>query len=280
MTDATSAMFVDLSAATARSFPTRSESEAFVLIDDVRKIFASARGEVVAVDGVSLTICRGEFVSIVGPSGCGKTTLMNLIAGLEHKTSGELLVKGSAVAGPITDVGIVFQDPTLMEWRTVLENVMLQIEVRKLDVASYKDHALELLESLGLSNFVDAYPAQLSGGMKQRVSIARALVHRPSLLLMDEPFSALDAITRDKLNVDLQKLCISEGTTTVFITHSITDAVFLGDKVVVMTPRPGRIARSIDIDIPKPRALSERETERFGQYSGEIRTIFETAGVL
>ena len=256
------------------------DHDAFVHIENVRKVFSSRNSEVVALDGVSMKIGQGEFVSVVGPSGCGKTTLMNLVAGLEQATSGELCIQDRPVVAPVTDVGIVFQDPTLMEWRTVLGNIMLQIEVRKLRREEYYDHALELLDSLGLSKFLHAYPAQLSGGMKQRVSIARALVHRPKLLLMDEPFSALDAITRDKLNVDLQKLCLTEGITTMFITHSITDAVFLGDRVVVMTPRPGQIARSIEVGLPKPRSLAERETNNFANYAGEIRTIFETAGVL
>lgn len=257
-----------------------SEADAFVQIDDVTKVFSSRSREVVALDGVSLDVKSGEFISVVGPSGCGKTTLMNLVAGLERATSGILRIQGVDVVAPVTDVGIVFQDPTLMEWRTVLENVMLQIEVRKLDAEDYHQHAIELLDNLGLSKFHDAYPAQLSGGMKQRVSIARALVHRPTLLLMDEPFSALDAITRDKLNVDFQKLCLSEGTTTLFITHSITDAVFLGDRVVVMTARPGQIAKTIEVGLTKPRSLAERETNEFANYAGEIRTIFETAGVL
>jgi NitT/TauT family transport system ATP-binding protein len=167
-----------------------------------------------------------------------------------------------------------------MDWRKVLGNVMLQVEVRKLPREPYRERALELLSSLGLEDFLDAYPRQLSGGMRQRVSIARALVHKPSLLLMDEPFSALDALTRDKLNLDLQTICMAERTTTLFITHSIPDAVFLGDRVVVMTPRPGRISEIIDIDLPKPRPLALREMAQFTAYAGRIRSIFETAGVL
>lgn len=256
------------------------EARPFVQISDVTKVFSSRNQEIVALDGVSLNIKAGEFISVVGPSGCGKTTLLNLVAGLERATSGTLRIQDVDVVAPVTDVGIVFQDPTLMEWRTVLENVMLQIEVRKLQSEDYREHAVELLDNLGLSEFHDAYPAQLSGGMKQRVSIARALVHRPTLLLMDEPFSALDAITRDKLNLDLQNLCLRECTTTMFITHSITDAVFLGGRVVVMTARPGQIATTIEIGLPKPRSLAERETNEFAKYAGEIRTIFETAGVL
>lgn len=259
---------------------TSSANQRLLEIENVHKTFAGPDGPVRALDGVSLSIGQSEFISVVGPSGCGKTTLLNLVAGLENTTDGRLSISDIPITRPITDVGIVFQDATLMEWRTVLENVMLQIEVRKLKVSEYQGRALELLERLGLGQFLDAYPGQLSGGMKQRVSIARALVHRPGLLLMDEPFSALDALTRDKLNLDLQNLCMNEGTTTLFITHSVMDAVFLADRVVVMTPRPGKIASIIDVDLERPRTLSIRESAKFADYSGRIRTIFEKAGIL
>ncbi len=246
----------------------------------VSKTFQTRLGAVHALDAVDLSIRQGEFISVVGPSGCGKTTLLNLIAGLESSTTGSLRLRDRSIDAPVTDVGIVFQEATLMDWRTVLANVMLQIEVRKLPGQQYRARAVSLLDDLGLGHFLDFYPAQLSGGMRQRVSIARALVHKPSLLLMDEPFSALDALTRDKLNVDIESLCLSEGTTTLFITHNIVDAIFLGDRVVVMTPRPGRIAEVIDIDLPKPRPLALRESRSFTDYVGRIRTIFERAGVL
>lgn len=257
-----------------------SPNNRFLRLENVEKVFSGPDGEVRAVDGVSLDLDSGEFISIVGPSGCGKTTLLNMVAGLESVTAGQLTLNGNLINSPVTDVGIVFQDATLMEWRTVLENVMLQIEVRKLKPRDYVDRALTLIDGLGLSQFRNSYPSQLSGGMKQRVSIARALVHKPSLLLMDEPFSALDALTRDKLNLDIQDLCIREGTTTLFITHSVMDAVFLADRVVVMTPRPGKIDKIIDIDMEKPRKLSVRENNQFGEYSGEIRMVFEKAGIL
>lgn len=248
----------------------------------VSKTYHGRQGQrpVPALEGIDLLVPRGQFLSVVGPSGCGKTTLLNLVAGLERASVGRVSFAGKVLSAPITDVGIVFQDATLMDWRKVLGNVMLQIELRKLPIAPHRARALELLAGLGLQGFLDAFPSQLSGGMRQRVSIARALVHKPSLLLMDEPFSALDALTRDKLNVDLQTLCLAEQTTTLFITHSITDAVFLGDRVVVMTPRPGRIAEIIDVDLPKPRPLSLRETVKFAEYSGHIRAIFERVGVL
>lgn len=247
---------------------------------DVSKAFSADSGIVRALTGVDLPIARGEFVSVVGPSGCGKTTLLNLAAGLDRPTTGKVTILNKAVNAPVTDVGIVFQEATLMDWRTVLQNVLLQIEIRKLPMAPFRDKAIRLLEDFGLGQFLDALPSQLSGGMKQRVSIVRALIHEPSLLLMDEPFSALDALTRDKLNVDMQRLCIAEGTTTLFITHSISDAVLLGDRVVVMTPRPGRVSEVLDIDLPKPRPLAIRETPEFGIYTGRIRSIFEREGVL
>jgi NitT/TauT family transport system ATP-binding protein len=252
------------------------------LVEFVRasKSYRTARGHIDALREVDLSIAPGEFLSVVGPSGCGKTTMLNLVAGLESPTSGHVSFCGRKVDKPITDVGIVFQDATLMDWRNVIENVMLQIEIRKLEFAPYRKRAEQLLTSLGLARFHSALPSQLSGGMKQRVSIARALVHKPGLLLLDEPFSALDALTRDKLNIDLQDLCMAERTTALFITHSIADAVFLGERVVVMTPGPGRIAATIDVDLPKPRDLRLRETPEFGMYVGRIRSIFEQEGVL
>jgi NitT/TauT family transport system ATP-binding protein len=262
--------------------PKRAAGEPTPLLDcrGISKTFRTRQGVVQALQSVELSVRKGEFISVVGPSGCGKTTMLNLIAGLEQPTSGSVVLRGRSIDAPVTDVGIVFQEATLMDWRTVLANVMLQIEVRKLEPGQYRDRAVNLLNGLGLGKFLDAYPAQLSGGMRQRVSIARALVHKPSLLLMDEPFSALDALTRDKLNLDIENLCMAEETTTLFITHSIIDAVFLADRVVVMTPRPGRIADVIDIDLPKPRPLALREAREFTDYVGRIRTIFERAGVL
>lgn len=254
----------------------KNTGETFLRCSDVSKRYGTVR----ALEEIDLAVPRGEFLSVVGPSGCGKTTLLNLVAGLERVSGGTLTIADKVLDAPVTDVGIVFQEATLMDWRSVLDNVMLQIEVRRLPVEPYRARAVGLLRSLGLENFLNAYPSQLSGGMKQRVSIARALVHKPSLLLMDEPFSALDALTRDRLNLDMQALANTEKTTTLFITHSITDAVFLGDRVVVMTPRPGRVAEIIDVDLPRPRPLALRETPQFSEYTGRIRAIFEREGVL
>lgn len=246
----------------------------------VEKVFQSGQEHIQALTRVSFSIHAGEFVSVVGPSGCGKTTMLNLIAGLDFPSSGQVTMRGEAVKSPITDVGIVFQEATLLDWRSVIGNVMIQAKIRRLAWDEHRKKAEDLLNNLGLSRFHDAYPSQLSGGMKQRVSLARALVHSPPLLLLDEPFSALDAFTRDKLNIDLQHLCLQTKTTAFFITHSIVDAVFLGDRVVVMTPSPGQVAAVIDVDLPKPRDLKIRESPEFTNYVGHIRTIFERTGVL
>ena len=239
--------------------------------EKVRKIYNSGQDEVVALEEVSLNVADGEFVTVVGRSGCGKTTLLKLTAGLLVPTSGSIRVAGEAVRGPLTKIGIVFQAPVLLAWRKTLENVLLQIEARNLDVATYRQKALDLLELTGLKGFEDRYPNELSGGMQQRVSISRALIHDPPLLLMDEPFGALDAITRDEMNLELLRIWSEATKTIVFITHSIAEAVFLGDRVVVMTPRPGKIAEVIDLDLPRPRKTEMRDTPEFTAYVRHIR---------
>ncbi len=203
---------------------------------EVRKVYNSGADEVVALDNFSLDVADGEFVTVVGRSGCGKTTLLKLTAGLLGATSGSIYVAGKPVTAPLTNVGIVFQAPVLLPWRKTLDNVLLQIEARKLDVNGYRKRALELLDLTGLKGFEDRYPAELSGGMQQRVSISRALIHNPPLLLMDEPFGALDAITRDEMNLELLRIWSESKKTVLFITHSIPESVFLGDT----TPRQSR----------------------------------------
>lgn len=253
---------------------------AFVRIDRVEKMFSSRNRKVKAVDGVSLAIRPGEFVSIVGPSGCGKSTLMMMVSGLISTSAGRIEVRERPVTAPVTDVGIVFQRDALLEWRTILENVLLPIDVRGLDRKLYEDRARALLKQVGLAGFENNHPWELSGGMRQRVSLCRALVHHPSMLLMDEPFGALDALTREQMNLDLQKIWMEDRKTVLFITHSIWEAIFLADRVIVMSPRPGRIACEITIDLPRPRRLAVREAPDFGRYSAQVREQFQQFGLL
>jgi len=238
---------------------------------EVRKVYNSGGDQVVALDKFSLDVADGEFVTVVGRSGCGKTTLLKLTAGLLGATSGSIHVAGKPVTAPLTNIGIVFQSPVLLPWRKTLDNVLLQIEARKLDVNGYRNRALELLELTGLKGFEDRYPAELSGGMQQRVSISRALIHNPPLLLMDEPFGALDAITRDEMNLELLRIWSESKKTVLFITHSISESVFLGDRVIVMTPRPGKVAEILNIDLPHPRATAVRDDGKFIGYVKRIR---------
>ena len=254
--------------------------EALLRIEGLSKVYATSDGPVRALDNVSLSARRGEFVSILGPSGCGKSTLLMIAAGLASPSGGEIFVEGERVTRPRTDIGIVFQSPVLLDWRTALQNVMLQAEARKLDRAASEATARALLAQVGLAGFENKFPHELSGGMRQRVSICRALVHKPHQLLMDEPFGALDALTRDQIALDLQKLWSDRQMTVLFVTHSIAEAVFLSDRVVVMTPRPGRIDSVIDIDLPRPRALAVRDTPGFAAYSRRIRDLFLASGVL
>jgi NitT/TauT family transport system ATP-binding protein len=244
--------------------------------DAVRKIYNSGDDEVVALEEVSFHVSEGEFLTVVGRSGCGKSTLLKITSGLLPATAGAVRVAGEMVRGPLTNIGVVFQAPVLLAWRKALDNVLLQIEARRLDVAAYRKRALELLELTGLKGFEGKYPNELSGGMQQRVSISRALIHDPPLLLMDEPFGALDAITRDEMNLELLRIWQEAKKTVLFITHSIPEAVFLGDRVVVMTPRPGKVAEIIPIDLLRPRVTAIRDDPKFIAY---VRKIRERLGV-
>jgi NitT/TauT family transport system ATP-binding protein len=240
------------------------------------KIYRSERaGEVVALNEVSFTISDGEFISVVGPSGCGKSTLLKILAGLLPYSGGTVTLAGESLKGPRSEVGMVFQSPVLLPWRTIAENVMLPIEFRRLPLADYRARAHELLETVGLSGFADRYPHELSGGMQQRAAIIRALVQDPRILLMDEPFSALDAMTRELMNVELLRIWSRNRKTVVFVTHSIAESIFLADRVFVMTPRPARLAEIIEIDLPRPRDLSIINTEKFGRYASHIRTLLD-----
>ena len=242
----------------------------------VRKIYNSGNDEVIALEEVSFGVEPEEFVTVVGRSGCGKSTLLKITAGLLPATGGEVRVAGLPVKSPLTNIGVVFQSPVLLAWRKALDNVLLQIEARGLNVDAYRKRALELLELTGLRGFENKYPNELSGGMQQRVSISRALIHEPPLLLMDEPFGALDAITRDEMNLELLRIWSESKKTVLFITHSIPEAVFLGDRVVVMTPRPGKVADIITIDLPRPRTTALRVDQKF---IGYVRKIRERLGV-
>jgi NitT/TauT family transport system ATP-binding protein len=252
----------------------------FIDIRNVRKVYSSRRGSVEALSSVSLQVRRGEFVSLLGPSGCGKSTLLMIIGGLIPPTDGEVRFEGSPVRDAQTDVGIVFQDPVLLDWRNSLDNVMIQIEARRLDRNVYVLRARQLLASVGLGGFEEKYPFELSGGMRQRVSICRALVHRPRLLLMDEPFGALDALTRDQMNFDLQRIWLQDPITVLLVTHSISEAVFLSDRIVVMSPRPGLVDTIVEIDLPRPRGVDIQESPEFSSYVHDIKHRFALSGVI
>jgi NitT/TauT family transport system ATP-binding protein len=254
-------------------------TRAYIHLDGVSKVYETRGGLVEACADVNLEIGQSEFVAVVGPSGCGKTTILKMVAGLVPYSSGTIMMGGRVVDRPQTDVGIVFQEAVLLDWRNVLENVMLQADIRRLDRARYEQVARHLLTTTGLAGFEDKKPYELSGGMRQRVSICRALVHDPPLLLMDEPFGALDALTREQISMDIQRVWMEERKTALHITHSIPEAVLLADRVVVMSPRPGRIVEIIDIDLPRPRRL-DRLPPQFNQYTDRIREIFKSRGVL
>ena len=243
------------------------------MLEDVGMVYRVASGAVEALAGITFTVGEGELVALVGPSGCGKSTLLRIIAGLRSPTSGAVVVAGRPVHRPIPEVGMVFQAPVLLKWRTIRDNVLLPAELSGLDRARYRRRAAELLELVGLGDFGDKLPHELSGGMQQRASICRALLLDPPLLLMDEPFGALDAMTRDEMNLELLRVWGESGTarkTIVFVTHSIPEAVLLADRVVVMTPRPGRVAEMFDVRLPRPRTMESRATADFGALALKI----------
>jgi NitT/TauT family transport system ATP-binding protein len=251
-----------------------------IRLDRVAKTYHTNDGPVESLQPLTFDIGTGEFMAIVGPSGCGKSTLLKMVAGLLPVSSGEITLHGAPVAGPPDDVGIVFQSPVLLAWRTVLRNVMLQIEMRRLPVGQFLPKARALLKLTGLGDFEKKYPWQLSGGMQQRASICRALVHDPAVLLMDEPFGALDAMTREKMNLELQRIWFETKKTVLFITHSIPEAVFLADRVLVMTERPGAIAAIYDVALPRPRSLAVMGDPRFVELTQTIRRHFYSQGTL
>jgi NitT/TauT family transport system ATP-binding protein len=253
----------------------------FISIENVSKQYASSHGGAIqALDTVGIGIGESEFVSIVGPSGCGKSTLLMIVSGLTPASTGVVRIDGAKVTGPYTDLGIVFQQDTLLDWRTVLQNVMIQADIRRLPRAAMEKRARELLALVGLQGFEKMYPHELSGGMRQRVSICRSLLHDPLLLLMDEPFGALDALTRDQLNIDLLRFWQETRKTVLFVTHSVPEAIFLSDRVIIMSARPGKVEDIVTIDLPRPRSLAIRQTPAFAAYSDRISRVFEAIGVL
>jgi len=250
-------------------------------IEGLDKTYRLPHGQtVVALSKLDLNIRRGEFVSVVGPSGCGKSTLLKCIAGIIGIDGGTVCVDGVPVREPPDDMAVVFQRDVLLDWRSVIENVLFPVEIKRLRQRDWVGRAQQLLTMIGMPGYDDRRPWELSGGQRQRVAICRALIQEPKLLLMDEPFGALDALTRDELNLELQQIWMKSGKTILFITHSISEAVLLSDQVVVMGSNPGRILEMISIDLPRPRNFDLRETPEFGRYAKHIRRLFESLGLL
>jgi NitT/TauT family transport system ATP-binding protein len=255
---------------------TGQKSRLVIEVKNLKKVYHSRGSSVNAVEDVSFDVCDGEFVTIVGHSGCGKTTILKILSGLLPKTSGTASINGKPVTGPHANIGIVFQTPILLRWRSVLENVMLPIEIMQLKKEDYYGRALDLLKLTGLIEFKNRYPKELSGGMQQRVSISRALIHDPPLLFLDEPFGALDVMTRNEMNIELERIWREKKKTSLLITHSIPEAVFLSDRIIVMTPRPGRVADIIDVDLPRPRNAELRISEKFFEL---VRVVAQKIGL-
>lgn len=248
----------------------RDKANVKVDIKDVKKMYSTRNGEVVALNGVNLEIAENEFICVVGPSGCGKSTLLNIIAGLQHPTSGEVTVNNKVVTEPGPERGVIFQQYALFPWLTVKQNVQFGLKLKKYSKQQLEDEALKYIDMVGLSDFANAYPKELSGGMKQRVAIARGYAMNPEVLLMDEPFGALDAQTRTQLQSELLHTWETEKKTCFFITHDVEEAVILSQRVVVMSARPGRIKSIIDIDIPYPRTQETKMSKRFNELKNEI----------
>ena len=251
-----------------------------IAVKELSKLYATRDGSVHALEQITFNVNEGQFVAVVGPSGCGKSTLLKILAGILPSSKGEALLRGTPIAGPRRDIGMVFQSPVLLPWRSVLDNVLLPIDVHRLGRNGHLKLAMDLLHLVGLDGFEHRYPWELSGGMQQRVAITRALIHDPAMLLMDEPFGALDAMTREQMNLELQRIWLERKKTVLFITHSITEAVFLADRVLVMTPRPGSIMADVEVKIPRPRALEAMNFPEFAPYVHSIRERFSAKGVI
>jgi NitT/TauT family transport system ATP-binding protein len=247
-------------------------SPPLISVSGLRKEYGAQQGEsVLALDRIDFDVADGEFVTLVGPSGCGKSTLLQILAGILPPTQGQIVLKGSPVTGPRREVGVVFQEPVLLPWLKVIDNVLLPAVVHKLDRDKYRARAIELLALVKLQGFENRYPYELSGGMQQRVAIARALLNDPAMILMDEPFGALDAMTREEMNLELLAIWARSKKTVVLITHSIQEAVFLSDRVVVLSGRPGRVVDVVDIDLPRPRTFQMLSAPEFGEAANRLR---------
>lgn len=246
-------------------------------INQMNLTYNSSRGPIPAIRDLSFSIRKGEFVSILGPSGCGKSTLLRIVSGLLRPTSGKVVLADAEVKAPRPDVGIVFQQPTLLPWKTVLENVLVPIRAMRMPIAEYKDRAHDLLRLVGLGDFVNHYPYELSGGMQQRVGIARGLIHDPAMLLMDEPFAALDAMSREFMMDELQQIWMTTGKSVLFITHSIPEAVYLSDRVLTLSQRPGRVIDDLKIDLPRVRDVETMGQSMFGEYATHLRALFKSS---
>ena len=234
-----------------------------------------ARNSLTALRDVNLTLSKGEFVSVVGSSGCGKSTLLKIMSGLMPPSTGRVVLEGKPVTGPRADIGMMFQQATLLPWKTTVENIVLPVEIREGRAAARAamPRAMDLLRLVGLGDFAHVYPGELSGGMAQRASICRMLISNPAVLLLDEPFSALDELTRDFMNMELQRICAEQQSTAFLVTHSLAEAVILSDRILVMKPRPGRVVEEIVIDLPRPRTLEMINTPRFGEIVAHIRDL-------
>ncbi|MBN2982525.1 MULTISPECIES: ABC transporter ATP-binding protein [Cohnella] len=257
-----------------------------IVLDQVEKVYDTRTGPLHALSRMSLSLEAGSFVSVVGPSGCGKSTLMNLMAGLDSTPYGSIRINGEEIDGPVDGNAVVFQKDVLLDWRNVIDNVLLPLEIQGVgwwsrpNRKTNRERAQELLELVGLKGFENKYPYELSGGMRQRVSICRALIQEPELLFMDEPFGALDALTREQMMYDLLKIFAKYRFTCIFITHSIEEAVFLSDRVLVMSNRPGRVVEDILVDLPRPRNSDTRIHRKFSEHVNDIRSIFKAQGIL
>jgi NitT/TauT family transport system ATP-binding protein len=253
----------------------RPPGQDFIHVQQVRKIYETPRGDVEAVSDVTFAVARGQFVAILGPSGCGKSTLLMMCGGLETVTSGRIDVAGEPMTAPRTNIGVMFQDPTLLAWKSVFDNIMFPIGIMKLSKHEYEGRVRDLIDLVGLQGFADKRPRELSGGMRQRVAICRALVYDPDVLLMDEPFSALDAITRDEMNEVLLDIWQQYTKTALFVTHSIREAVLLADRVLVMTRRPATVVEDLAVPFARPRSMEIGESREFSEICAHLRRLIE-----